>query len=120
VIYSFGRFLPVNIAIDKRLRAAIHGSAADPVNVFDEFFDVPRFSGDAYLDRLADLIRVKYREQPSTVIIAAVGEKALDFVVDRSNSLFPHTPVVHMVECRLATATPVRYHLACLPMNHAC
>ncbi|MBK8115465.1 MAG: hypothetical protein IPK44_13540 [Candidatus Accumulibacter sp.] len=46
VIYSFGRFLPVNIAVDQGLRAAIQSPTAEPVIVFDEFLDVPRFAGE--------------------------------------------------------------------------
>jgi signal transduction histidine kinase len=99
VIYSFGRFLPVNIAVDQGLRAAIQSPTAEPVIVFDEFLDVPRFAGEKYLDSLAAFIREKYREQQPAVIVA-VGEKALDFVVDRRAALFPQAPVVHLAVYR--------------------
>ena len=45
VIYSNGRLLPANVEGDRGLREALSGGAGPAVNVFDEFLDVPRFTG---------------------------------------------------------------------------
>ena len=95
VIYSNGRLLPANVAGDRGLREVIKDSPGPAVNVFDEFLDIPRFDGPAYLNAVATHMRQKYGSHPPDVIVAA-GAEALVFALERRAALFPDAPIVHM------------------------
>lgn len=47
------------------------------VKLNSEFFDVPRFSGDAYVDAFATYLRDKYVPWPPDVIVANREESLL-------------------------------------------
>lgn len=95
VIYSNGRLLPANVAGDRGLREVLKDSPGPAVNVFDEFLDIPRFDGPAYLNAVATYMRQKYGSHPPDVIVAA-GAEALVFALERRSALFPDAPIVHM------------------------
>lgn len=95
VIYSNGRLLPANVAGDRGLREVLKDSPGPAVNVFDEFLDIPRFDGPAYLSAVATYMRQKYGSHPPDVIVAA-GAEALVFALERRSALFPDAPIVHM------------------------
>jgi signal transduction histidine kinase len=95
VLYANVRQLPANIKFDRGLRDAILNSAQRPVAVFDEFLDVARFGGEAYVRALSTFLHDKYASRPPGVIIAA-NEEALRFLLDNRAAMFPQVPVVHM------------------------
>jgi len=95
VIYSNGRLLPANVAGDRGLREVLKDGPGPAVNVFDEFLDIPRFDGPAYLSAVATYMRQKYGSHPPDVIVAA-GAEALVFALERRSALFPDAPIVHM------------------------
>ncbi|OQC06327.1 ATP-binding protein [Candidatus Skiveiella danica] len=95
VIYSNGRLLPANVEGDRGLREALSGGAGPAVNVFDEFLDIPRFSGPAYLSAVTTYLQQKYGSHPPDVIVAG-GAEALAFALEHRAALFPDAPIVHM------------------------
>ena len=95
VIYSNGRLLPANVEADRGLREALSGGAGPAVNVFDEFLDVPRFSGAAFQASMSTYLREKYAAQRPSVIVAG-GPEALTFCLANRTELFPGVPIVHM------------------------
>jgi signal transduction histidine kinase len=95
VIYSNGRLLPANVEGDRGLREALSGGAGPAVNVFDEFLDVPRFSGAAFQASMSTYLREKYAAQRPSVIVAG-GPEALTFCLANRTELFPGVPIVHM------------------------
>jgi C4-dicarboxylate-specific signal transduction histidine kinase len=122
VIYSNGRLLPANIAVDRGLVAEFESRPDLQVEFATEFFDWERFSSDGYEDTFAAYVRDKYASRMPDVIIAG-GNEALGFLVRRRAGLFPHVPVVHVsVESRYVDAmsplpadvlgTPITYDFA--------
>jgi len=95
VIYSNGRLLLANVEGDRGLREVLKDSAGHAVNVFDEFLDIPRFSGPAYLSAVTAYLHQKYGSHPPDVIVAG-GAEALVFALEQRAALFPDAPIVHM------------------------
>lgn len=95
VLYANVRQLPANLKFDQGLRESILNPADRPVAVFDEFLDLSRFGGEAYVRVLATYLREKYASSPPDVIVVA-NEEALRFLLDNRTSFFPQVPVVHM------------------------
>ena len=94
VLYSNGRLVPANIKVDHGLRQTTT-SGDRPVNLFDEFLDEPRFSGQTYVRTVATYLREKYESQPPDVLVA-FGEEALRFFLDHRAELpFSRAPVVY-------------------------
>jgi hypothetical protein len=85
VLYSNSRLLPANIAIERGMQEAIRQSA-QPVELYSEFFDVPRFSGDAYVDAFATYLRDKYVPRPPDVIVASGKKRSLPSCVTARGS----------------------------------
>ncbi len=94
VLYSNGRTLPANLAVDRGLREAIDAGPGPQVTVLEEYFDEPRFSGDRYEEAIAAFLRAKYAAQPPAVIVAG-GLEALRFLLRQRETLFPGVPIVH-------------------------
>ncbi len=95
MLYSNSRILPANLEADSALRAAVTGSASQRLEFYDEYLDVPRFGGDAYVGTVARYLREKYAQQPPAAIVTG-GNDALAFVVSHRAKLFPGVPVVFL------------------------
>ncbi|MDM0019384.1 sensor histidine kinase [Variovorax saccharolyticus] len=95
VLFSNNRLLPANIEVDRAMRERIASTAAQPVEIFQEFLDRPLFSGEAFDRNLATYLREKYADRPPRAIVA-IGDPALNFVLYHRPALFPGTPVVHV------------------------
>jgi signal transduction histidine kinase len=95
VLYSSSRLLPANVEGDAALRAAIKTSAAHPVEFYDEYLDIPRFGGEAYVKTIVTYLHEKYAQRPPDVVVAG-GSDALEFTLQNRAQLFPDTPVVHL------------------------
>jgi signal transduction histidine kinase len=94
-LYSNTRLLPANVQVDRGLRKAFEDPGTQPVALFDEFLDVPRFGGDAYFDLVVSYLRQKYEAQPPDILVA-VGETALAFLLRHRLEVFPRVTVVHV------------------------
>jgi signal transduction histidine kinase len=95
VLYSNGRLLPANVEGDRGLREALVDGTGHAVNVFDEFLDIPRFSGPAYFSAMTAYLHQKYGPYPPDVIVVG-GAEALVFALEQRAALFPKAPIVHM------------------------
>ncbi len=62
-------------------------------NVFVEYMDSKRFFDQRYLTLLPEVYRRKYLDHRIDLIVAA-DDKALEFLVEHRDDLFPGTPVV--------------------------
>ena len=62
-------------------------------NVFVEYMDSKRFFDQRYLTLLPEVYRRKYLDHRIDLIVA-VDDKALEFLVEHRDDLFPGTPVV--------------------------
>ena len=59
-----------------------------------EFLDAKRHPEAAYLDRRAELLRMKYPDPGAIDVIVCSDDQALNFLLDRTDTLFPGVPVV--------------------------
>lgn len=94
-LHSSTRFLPANVERERALQAALDTSATRQIELYAEFLDVPRFSGEAYSRAVATFLREKYSAHPPEVVIVA-GQEALAFWLANRSAIFPRAPVVHM------------------------
>jgi signal transduction histidine kinase len=118
VLYAYGRLLPAMVQGEQGLRQALAVERARPVELFDEFLDLPRFEGDDHLESFTRYLRDKYQGHSPDVIVAA-GDAALQFVVARAAALFPEAPVVHMAvaAATVSALTPPPAGLVGVPME---
>jgi signal transduction histidine kinase len=116
VIYSNGRLLPANVEADRGLREGLNGGAGRVANVFDEFLDVPRFSGAEFVETMSAFLRGKYASRAPDVIVAA-GPDALAFCLQTRSRLFAGIPIVHLAvsEGILATLGPLPADVSGIP-----
>jgi signal transduction histidine kinase len=94
VLYSYSRLMPAVFEADQGLREGLPDVEAKRVGLYEEFFDEPRFGGEAYSDLMVQLLRGKYGSRPPDVIVAG-GFEALRFLLTHRERLFPGVPVVH-------------------------
>ena len=118
VFYSNTRLLPANIAIDRGLRETLANAPQQRVELYTEFFDVPRFSGADYARTIDAYLREKYRQHPPDAIVAA-GNEALSFILENRAQLFPDVPVVHVAVGRefLLSKAPLPDDLIGVPVD---
>ena len=83
--------MPVNIEGDRGFLQTVGSAVNEPVIVFDEFLDSPRFGGPAYESTVARYLREKYASRPPDVIVA-VGEDALRFILRHRAETFGAGP----------------------------
>ena len=95
VLFSSTRLLPASIDADRGFRAALQSSAEQPVEVYAEFLDLPRFGGEAFVQTFSTYLDQKFAARPPDLLVA-VGSDALDLMVRHREKLFPKVPIVYM------------------------
>jgi PAS domain S-box-containing protein len=93
LLYSNDRLLPANLRFDSGFREVLDQGFGERYELFTEFLDAVRFPGEQRNDAMAASLRVRYKERPPQVLVAG-GPEALDFFLNRRDSLFPRTPLV--------------------------
>ncbi|MEN6439643.1 MAG: ATP-binding protein [Syntrophobacter sp.] len=93
VIYPFDRSLPVSVRLFAGLRSALEPHDLNTFEIFQENLDLDRIENSEYLDSLAAFFSTKYASKKFDAIVA-VNALALEFLIERCNSLSPGTPVV--------------------------
>jgi PAS domain S-box-containing protein len=91
VLYSLPQDDPGLHELSLALTEGIQKGSKVPVDVYDEYTGLDRFSGPAYDEALLALYREKYRSR-NVDLLVAVGPTALEFVVARK--FLPGVPVV--------------------------
>jgi signal transduction histidine kinase len=92
MLYSDNRLLPANILFEGSFREALRSHDGEPIDCCSEFLDEVRFPA-GHLERMRDLVQVKYGESPPDVIVA-FAPPALDFCLRYRSQLFPQVPIV--------------------------
>jgi PAS domain S-box-containing protein len=94
VLFSNDRLLPANQEMEKGLRRAFEkGGIISSVDLYAEFLDAVRFPNPAQSAEMEEFLRVRHGDAPPDVWIA-LGTQALDFLMQRRDTLFPGTPIV--------------------------
>ncbi len=94
LLFSNDRLLPANQEVERGLRRAFEeGSKTSSVDLFAEFLDAVRFPGPGQSAAMENFLRERHRDTPPVARIA-IGPQALDFLMQRRDTLFPGTPIV--------------------------
>ena len=93
VIYPDSDNRPGIDMFDKALRQSLQ-SAPEPIEIYNEFLDVSRFSQDSYQKELAEFLKRKYANSKIDLVIAALSP-SLDFILKYREVFCPGVPIVH-------------------------
>lgn len=94
VLFSNDRLLPANQEMEKGLRRAFEkGGNTSSVDLYAEFLDAVRFPNPAQSAAMEEFLRIRHGDAPPDAWIA-LGAQALDFLMQRRDTLFPGTPIV--------------------------
>lgn len=118
VLFSNDRLLPANQELEKGLRRAFEDrEKSSSVDLFAEFLDAVRFSGPGHSATMEQFLRERHRDTPPVAWIA-LGPQALDFLMQRRDTLFPGTPIVFgALDGRHAASLTDRRGMAGRPMD---
>ena len=94
ILFSNDRLLPANQRYDAGIRKVMdpQGKQAQ-ASFFGEFLDATRLGGAERETAMEDYLQRRYRELPPHVLVA-LGPEALQFLLDRRETLFPGVPLV--------------------------
>jgi signal transduction histidine kinase len=95
VLHTTNRLSGSNVAFESGLRQVFDANAGQPVEIFSEYLDEPRFIGDRYELTLTTFLHDKYADRPLDAVIVG-GDAALEFVMRHRDRLFPRVPVLHV------------------------
>lgn len=94
VLFSDDRLLPANQKFEAGLREGFKDENGKPtVDLFGEFLDRLRFPGPEHSVAMEGFLRSRHRDSPPVAWIA-VGFPALEFLLERRDSLFPGVPII--------------------------
>lgn len=118
VLFSNDRLLPANQDVERGLRHAFEdGGKISSVDLFAEFLDAVRFPGPEQAAAMEEFLRGRHRDTPPVAWVA-LGPQALDFLMQRRDSLFPGTPIVFgALHTRQVSALTDRRGLTGRPME---
>lgn len=118
VLFSNDRLLPANQELEKGLRRAFeNGEKTSSVDLFAEFLDAVRFTGAGQSATMEEFLRERHRDTPPVAWIA-LGPQALDFLMQRRDTLFPGTPIVFgAIDTRQVDSLTNQRGLAGRPMD---
>jgi PAS domain S-box-containing protein len=98
-LYWYGKDLPLNVAFDRGLQAALKSAR---IEYHAEYFEPNFFQGEEQAAPLRDYLKRKYSDRPLDVVIAMSWASA-DFILKYHDDLFPNAPMV------LHTATQAQF-----------
>jgi hypothetical protein len=93
LIYGDQKDLPMNLIVDSRLRSIIRAKLNDGVELFSEYFDLPRFPDKRSRRRQLEFLHDKFSGHGLDLIVV-VDSGALDQILLHRDWFFPATPVV--------------------------
>jgi PAS domain S-box-containing protein len=93
VLYGERGDLPAIEAVEENLREVFHGSRSPPIELFSEYLDFTRFSGDQQEAVLLRYLQERYAGRQIDLVVPVAGF-ALEFVLAHRAELFPVAPIV--------------------------
>src|SRR5512147_2527466 len=93
ILHAFERTTPTNEKTDQGLRDSLDAGGIGSKNQLFEYLDLLPDPGPEYKTRLAELLRLHYRQRKVDMIITLYNE-ALEFLLDEGRDLFPDVPVL--------------------------
>src|SRR3984885_11272626 len=101
IVHTSNRLSGYGIAVESGLRQVLDANPAQPVDIFSEFLDEPRFGGDRYELTVTTYLHDKYAGHPIDAVVAG-GDAALQFMLRHRDQLFPRVPVLYLGVTSLA------------------
>lgn len=95
VIYEQDSTLPVNREMADGLELGIAATAQAETEIYSEFLDLARFSGQVQKDAFAQAIKAKYADHAPDVLLA-VGPGSFAFVLGHRDEIGPDKPVIFL------------------------
>ncbi len=95
VVYTTSRLSGSNIAFESGLHQVFDATPGQSVQIFSEFLDEPRFSGERYELTVTTYLHDKYADQSLDAVVVG-GDDALEFILRHRERLFPRVPVLHV------------------------
>ena len=107
MLYPYSNLFPLSVITGEAARKRLIERSRAPLELYTDFLDLGRFSGQAYEARTAAYLADKYRDRKPDVVIT-LGPQALRFAVANEGSLRFDAPVVFCCtsRARLAALTP--------------
>ena len=84
-----------NIAVESGLHQVLDANTAQPVEIYSEYLDEPRFGGARYELTIASYLHDKYADRPLDAVMTG-GDDALEFILRHRDQLFPRVPVLYV------------------------
>ena len=94
VIHSYYPTLTWSEHITAGIRDYFSRSDFRHAKLYFEYMDAKRHPEPQYLDLYAELLQLKYRDPDAVDVIVCSDDQALNFFLDRSDTLFPGIPLV--------------------------
>ena len=85
--------LPAIQAVEENLREVFHSSRSPRIELFSEYLDFARFSGDLQEKALVGYLQTRYAGRRIDLVVPVAGS-ALEFALTHREELFPGVPMV--------------------------
>ena len=95
IVHSNQRPTPAAVVIEDTLRRVVPETVKRPVEIYSEYLDIERFSGDLLSGASAEFLRQKFNDRNIRVIVASAPQ-AVEFAIKLRDSAFRGVPIVHV------------------------
>jgi signal transduction histidine kinase len=96
LLHSYGYDTPARLPFDAAFARAVREAADVHAELYIETIDPNRFKGDLHAQRTRAYLRERYSDKKIAVIVAAY-DRALAFLLDGADPLFPGVPVAALL-----------------------
>jgi len=94
-IFVFKQSMPWPYRLEQSLRAALTSDRSYPIELDVEYADQLTFSKEAYLAKVIDMYRYKYKFSDQKIdLVLVLGDESADLMLEYSKLLFGDIPVV--------------------------
>jgi signal transduction histidine kinase len=107
MLYPYSNLFPLSVITGEAARKRLNERSREPLELYTDFLDLGRFSGEAYETRTARYLVDKYHDRKPDVVMA-LGPQSLRFVLKNRHDLGFDAPIVFCCtsRARLATLNP--------------
>jgi len=104
VLYPYNNLFPTGIAVGEAARKRLDERVGDSLELYTDFLDLGRFSGEAYQQRTARALAEKYQDRKPEIVLA-LGPQALQFSLKNRQVLGFDVPIVFCCTSRARLST---------------
>ncbi len=94
-ILVFKQNMPWPYRLERSLRAALTSDRSDPIKLSVEYMDQVTFTKKAYIEKILDLYRYKYKFRDQKMdLVLVMGDESVDLMLEYGQTLFGDVPLV--------------------------